>query len=593
MDIATLSARYDSGALTPTAHVEALCASARSEGLFIERVGRDELLAAARAVELRRRDGAALPLYGVPFAVKDNIDVAGRRTTAACPDFGYVATETATVVARLVAAGALLVGKTNLDQLATGLVGVRSPYGIPRNPFDDRYIVGGSSAGSAAAVARGFVSFALGTDTAGSGRVPAAFTNIVGFKPTRGLLSVRGVVPNCRTLDCVSLFALTADDAVRVAAVATAHDRGDPASRPDADGFRWDGTAPTGFRFGVPDDADLDLDDAARALHRAAIARLEAMGGRAIPIAFAPLREASSLFYEGPWAADRLVTNGGLLNRDPEAILPAVREVLLAARAHDGAAVFAAIARREALRAAVRTLFDDLCVILLPATPTVFTIAEAQKDPGISARLARYTAFANVLDLPAIVVPAGERSDGLPAGAMLVGYTAEDARLCAIAAAMHRALGGTLGATSAPLPPAPPQAARAAEDVIRIAVAGHHLSGEPQNEVLVALGARLVRTCRTVPRYRLFLLAKTHPPRPVLVRAWDRGGQSIDVELWELPRAALGRFYATLESPLALATVETDEGECVPGVVCEAHGASGAREISGFGGWKRFQATQR
>jgi allophanate hydrolase len=588
LDLVTLRDGYASGTLTPAAVMEEVCArlDAAGEGIWISRFSREQLLAAANALEGKPRG----PLWGVPFAVKDNIDLAGLPTTAACPALSYQPVASATVVERLVAAGAVPVGKTNLDQLATGLVGVRTPHGIPRNPFDQRYIVGGSSCGSAAAVGRGLVSFALGTDTAGSGRVPAAFTNTVGLKPSRGLFSAAGVVPACRTLDCVSIFAFTCEDAGAIADVARGFDAGDPGSRPEADRLSWSGAAaPTRFRFGVlaADDREFFGDAEAARLYDQAIATLTGQGGEPVSVPFAPFREAARLLYEGPWVAERLAPFEELLARDPEALLPVIRTIIGAGRRYTGTDVFRAVHQLEALRQQVRGLWRDLAALVLPTTPTIYRVDEIEADPiALNARLGTYTNFVNLLDLAGVAVPAGFRADGLPQGVTFIGPRDSDPRLLALASRFHRATGKTLGATGLPLPPAP-EVAAAAPDQFRLAVVGAHLSGEPLNGQLIDLGARLVRTCRTAPLYKLYALANTTPPKPGMVRVGEGGG-AIEIEIWEFPRASFGSFFPNVRPPLSIGTLETEDGERVAGFLCEAFAVAGARDITAFGGWRKF-----
>jgi allophanate hydrolase len=364
---------------------------------------------------------ARLPLYGVPFAVKDNIDVAGMPTTAACPAFGYTPSRSAPVIDRLLAAGAILIGKANLDQFATGLVGTRSPYGVPRNPFDARFIPGGSSSGSAVAVAAGLVSFSLGTDTAGSGRVPAAFNNIVGLKPTRGLLSTRGIVPACRSLDCVSVFAQTAADAAAVFEAITGFDAEDPLSRMRP--FAAPETFGSEFRFGVPAQHDLEFfgDDEAAALFGRAIKLVEKAGGTAVEIEFAPFRDAGNLLYRGPWVAERLVATERLLKEQPEALLPVTRAIIAEGRSYSALDAFRAQYELAALRRQAEREISALDCLLMPTTGTIYQIAAIAADPvGLNSNLGLYTSFANLLDLSALALPAGFRRNGLPFGISLL-----------------------------------------------------------------------------------------------------------------------------------------------------------------------------
>lgn len=526
LDLATLQGGYAAGTLRPSAVADVVAArvAAADPAIWIHRTPPDDLRAQAAALEARARDGQPMPLYGVPFAVKDNIDVAGVPTTAACPGLSRTPAMSATVVARLLAAGAMLVGKTNLDQLATGLTGVRSPYGVPRNPFRAGAIPGGSSSGSAVAVAVGACAFALGTDTAGSGRVPAAFNNVVGLKPSRGLLSARGVLPASRSLDCVSVFALTCEDAGVVAEVAAGFDPEDPFARPEADGARFrPGAAPPAFAFGVPDAREFFGDGDAERLFDEACARLAGLGGTATTVPFAPLREAAALLYEGAWLAERLAAWEEPLRADPSRFLPVVAEILASGARHHATDAFRAMHRLAELAQQLRPLWTRVAAVVVPTTPTVYDVDAVRADPiRLNARLGVYTNFVNLLDLAAWAVPAGFRPDGVPAGVTLIGPRGSEPRVGAIAAALHRAAGLPAGATGRPLPALPPPPPVAADE-IAVAVVGAHLSGQPLNHQLTGLSARLVRACHTAPRYRLFALPGTTPPKPGLVRVAHGG----------------------------------------------------------------------
>jgi allophanate hydrolase len=594
-DAATLAWEYRDGTRTPADVVEEALAriAARGEdGVWIARAPRDKLLDDARALQKRRAAGERLPLYGLPFAVKDNIDVAGMATTAACPAFAYQPGAHAPVVARLIAASTLMIGKTNLDQFATGLVGVRSPYGIPRNLFDDRYIVGGSSSGSAVGVAAGLVSFALGTDTAGSGRVPAAFNNIVGLKPSRGLLSTSGVVPACRSLDCVSVFALTVEDAVAVADVARGYDADDPASRPAADGFRFQhGALPPRFRFGVPAGAALDFLCDARAadVFAQTLIELEAMGGQRVELDFAPFREAGGLLYDGAFVAERLEAAGDTLAANPAALIEPVRAIMEGALRFDARAAFAAQHRLATLRRRAAALLAPVDFLLVPTTPTIYPIADVLEAPlRLNALLGTYANFVNLLDLAAFAVPLGFRADGLPAGATLIAPWGHDATLASFASGLHRKTSRALGATRQPFPPAPELGAATGEDErIPIAVVGAHLSGEPLNHQLVDGGGRFLRTARTAPAYRLYALPGTTPAKPGMMRVAERGA-AIELELWSLAPAAFGQFVARVPPPLCIGTIELADGTRAKGFLCEPYALMGATDISHFGGWRPF-----
>jgi allophanate hydrolase len=593
IDLASLRALYESGARSPSAIVDAIYDRIEHDGatgIFIHLTPRARAVEAARVLEL----GAArdLPLYGVPFAVKDNIDVEGLPTTAACPAFAYVAKASAPVVARLLDAGAILIGKTNLDQFATGLVGTRSPYGVPANPFDARYVTGGSSSGSAAAVSRGLASFALGTDTAGSGRVPAAFTNLVGLKPSRGLLPTTGVVPACRSLDCVSIFALTCEDARRIANVTTAYAPTDAYSRPEADQYDWRARPrPDRFRFAVPRDADLAPHvepEVLRAFVRAR-AHLEALGGEACALDLGPFFEAGRLLYEGPWLAERLEGLESFLASNAESLLPITRRILEGGRRFRATEAYAALHRLEKLAAEVRSSFDALAALLLPTAPNHPRIEDVERDPiGANAKLGLYTSFVNLLDLAAVAVPAGLRDDGLPFGVTLVGRRGSDADLLALGAELHSRAANTLGATEWPVPRA--ASTIAPSDRWRVAVFGAHLSGQPLNHELTRRRAVLARAARTAPRYRLFALPTT-PPKPGLVRVQSgEPGASIACEIWDLPRAEIGSFFSVVTAPLCLGTIELDDGERVAGFICESYATRGAEDISRFGGWTAYLA---
>lgn len=601
-DVGALLDAYARGALRPTAIAEEISrriAARGEDGVWITVVSGDQLRSDAEEIERRRAAGETLPLYGVPYAVKDNIDVAGLPTTAACVPYAYTPKSDAPTVARLRAAGALMVGKTNLDQLATGLVGTRSPYGVPRNLFDPEYIVGGSSSGSAVAVAAGLVSFALGTDTAGSGRVPAAFNNVVGLKPSRGLLSLSGVVPACRSFDCVTVFATTVEEAARAADIARGYDAQDPFSRPEADSFRFmPGPPAPRFRFAVPDQATLEFqgDERARATFAAAVAALERLGGEWIPLDLTPFFEAGSQLYEGPFVAERLTAGGRIVTEHPEALVPPVRTIMEGARRFDAHAAFEGEHRLRLLRRQTQTTLARFDFLLVPTTPTIFRIDEIGAEPlRRNAILGRYTTFANLLDLAAVAVPAGFRDDGLPAGVTLIGLSGADARLAAFASALHRATSSRSGATGHSLPPAPAAATAAPPGWIPVAVVGAHLSGQPLNHQLTDAGGVFVRATRTAPQYRLFALPHTTPPKPGLARVapGERAapqGATIDVEVWALAPSAFGAFVAKIPAPLCMGSVELEDGTRVSGFLCEGHALERARDITSFGAWRRYLA---
>jgi len=532
-------------------------------------------------------DPATLPLYGIPFAIKDNIDLAGVPTTAACPDFAYTPARSAFVVQRLIDAGAIPLGKTNLDQFATGLVGTRSPYGATRNAFDPAYVSGGSSSGSAVAVARGLASFALGTDTAGSGRVPAAFNNLVGLKPTRGLVSTRGVVPACRTLDCVTVFALDVADARAALTAAMAYDADDPYARAAEPGP----AAREGFRFGVPDALEFFGDAAAERLFAATVGRLERLGGEAVRIDFTPFVDAARLLYEGPWVAERYAAIADFIEAHPDSLLPVTRGIIAPGAKATAVAAFQAQYRLQALKRAADAALAGLDFVLTPTAGTIYRIDAVQADPvRLNSNLGRYTNFMNLLDYAAVAVPAGFREDGLPFGVTLFGPAFSDQALAVYGDRLHGALDLPLGATSRKDRVPYAGAAAAAEPVMRLAVCGAHLSGLPLNHQLTERGGRLLAATRTAPCYRLYALPGGPPHRPGLIRQAE-GGASIEVEVWELPARHVGSFVAGIPAPLGIGTVALADGSCEKGFVCEGHAAQGARDITALGGWRAFLAT--
>ncbi len=596
LDFVTLRDAYRADELSPIVVAEEVATRIRAsgdDGVWISRISDDALR--AEAADLERRAAAegveSMPLYGLPFGVKDNIDVAGLPTTCACPEFSHEPSRSAPVVERLRQAGALLVGKTNLDQFATGLVGVRSPYGVPRNPFDPAYIPGGSSSGSAVAVAAGQVAFALGTDTAGSGRVPASFNNVVGLKPTRGLIPASGVVPACRSLDCVSIFALTVADAAAVLDVARGVDAADGRSRPAPPGFRAMGGLPERFTFGVVAPGDLEFFGNADGpvIYAAAIDRLTALGGEAVTIDYAPFLEAVALVYGGPWLAERHSAIAAAIRGRWNAVHPTVRRIVAAGRAISGADVFAGLDRRAELSWETQKVWRRIDLLVLPTTGTIYRIAEVEANTlALNENLARYTNFCNLLDLSALAVPAGFRRDGLPYGVTLFAPAFHDPLLAAIGGAMHAASGLPLGATGQMHPSSAAPAVPSVHPSLPILVVGAHLSGQPLNHELVALGARLRRTVRTAPEYGLYMLADGK--RPGLVRRAS-GGAAIEGEVWDVPTAAIGALLATIPPPLALGSVALDDRSVVNGFLCEACAAETARDITHFAGWRAAVAA--
>ena len=546
--------------------------------LFISLKPEDEALREAEKLEAMGPTGR--PLYGLTLGVKDNIDVAGLPTTAGCAAFCYVPDASAVVVQKLEAAGAVVIGKTNLDQFATGLVGVRSPYGVPRNALRADLIPGGSSSGSAVAVAAGIVDFALGTDTAGSGRVPAGMNGIVGLKPTLGLLSSTGTVPACRTLDTISVFARDVETARKVTAVAAGYDAADAYSRqlpaPIASGL------PPCFMVGVPRrEQRLFFGDAAsETAYAADLRRLAALGGRIVEIDFEPLHAVARLLYEGPWVAERYAATKPLIETRPEALHPTTLKIIGGALGLTAVSAFEATYRLAELRRATTILLAGIDILAVPTVPRVYTLADLEAEPiAYNSNLGSYTNFVNLLDMAAIAVPVSWRSDGLPSSLTLIGRAGSDGYLAGIAAGLEGK------SEAAPL--------RAAPGQIELAVVGAHLSGLPLNKELVALGATYLRSVVTVSDYSLYALPNTQPPKPGLLRIGSGEGVSIAAEVWGLDAAGFGQFVAAIPSPLGIGTLRFTDGTEAKGFLVEAEAVKGARDVSEFGGWRAFVSAPK
>jgi allophanate hydrolase len=565
---------------------------------WISRLPDDALLAAADACDARlAAEGPAVfdaqPLFGLPFAVKDNIDVAGLATTAACKSFAQgPAAAHALSVQKLVDAGALPVGKTNLDQFATGLVGTRSPYGAVPNSFDPALVSGGSSSGSAYVVATGQVPFALGTDTAGSGRVPAGFNNIVGLKPTPGRIGTRGVLPACRSIDCVSVLALTVADAAELLALMEGPDPLDAYSHFEAGPAQL----PARLRVGIPSRPIFSAPEGSsgyRTLFADACAHLQSLGHDVVPLDFDPLHATAELLYGGPWVAERHAVVQPLLDRDPQAFDPAVRQVVEGARKFSATDAFRGLyALRDAQRDSAAT-WQQVDVLMVPTAPGHPSLADVAADPlGANAALGAYTNFVNLLGWSALALPFAFTPAGLPFGVTFIGPAAHDAALARFGQAWQARRGLPLGATGAALGDHDGHAARwpASTATLPVAVVGAHLSGLPLNGQLTERGARLAETTTTSANYRFFALPGTTPPKPGLMRV-DCGGSAIAVEVWDVPQAAIGSFLALIPPPLGLGNVQLADGRWVKGFLCEAHALADARDISHFGGWRAYLAS--
>ncbi|WP_299470817.1 allophanate hydrolase [uncultured Roseibium sp.] len=560
-------------------------------GIFIHLIDMAEVIETAEA--LGDYDPAK-PLWGVPFVAKDNIDVAGKPTTAGCPAYEYTASEDAFVIAKLKAAGALLVGKTNLDQFATGLVGVRSPYQPPKNSVDPALVPGGSSSGSAVAVGHGIVSFSLGTDTAGSGRVPGALNNIVGLKPTLGALSASGVVPACRTLDTVSIFALTVEDAYAVFQVTAKYD--------DKDAFaRKTGAAPLAhvplnLKVGVPDGATIEFcgDKVQERSFADTVALLKANGVEIVEIDFTPFYDVADMLYEGAWVAERHTVIEDLMRDTPEAVHPVTREVVGKALGLSATDAFRGMYKLKELARKTEKVLADVDLLCVPTMPTFFSVADLEADPiGPNSLNGTYTNFVNLLDMCGLAVPVSARNDGKPGNVTLLAQAGRDSFLASIGAGLERLAPHTLGATGWALPLLLDANPYPQDDELAVAVCGAHMSGMPLNHELVSRGARFLEATTTSDAYALYALAGGPPKRPGLVRERAGAGNTIDLEVWALPSSQVGSFLAGIPAPLGLGKVELADGRMVTGFICEADGIADAEDISHLGSWREFAARGR
>jgi allophanate hydrolase len=570
MIISELKTRYAEG-ITPSEIIEEIWEKIivwDDPAIFIHLPEKAVLLEIAATVEAMPKD---LPLWGIPFVVKDNIDVANWPTTAACPEYAYVPNQDAEVVRLLRAAGAIPVGKGNLDQFATGLVGTRTPYGVARNAIDAEFLPGGSSSGSASAVAAGLCAFSLGTDTAGSGRVPAAFQELIGWKPSRGLLSNRGLVPACKSLDCISVFANTAADALSVSEVVSVYDAADAFSRKVIP----KGEIAASFHFGVPMDLDFAGDPDTPELYAAAVERMKSLGGIPVTVDLTAFTEAAKLLYEGPWVAERWASVGEFVEKNPDAIFPITRKILEASKGWDASSTFQAQYKlREFVRES-EAVWEKIDVLLLPTTPRLYTVAENLAEPfTTNATLGRYTNFMNLLDLSAVALPAGRaRSGRAPWGVTLAAPAGWDAALLELTARFR----------------SEPTIESRKPTRIPLLVCGAHLQGLALHWQLTDRGAILRGKTRTAPLYRMYAMPPigTIPPRPALIRD-DHSGSSIEVEVWELEAADFGDFVSKIPGPLGIGKVKLESGEEVPGFIAEPRATEGAEDITRFGSWRAW-----
>ncbi|MGI9273338.1 MAG: allophanate hydrolase [Endozoicomonas sp.] len=587
LSLEALKQSYKSGVLSPETLVEHLLTASlqcNEDNIWITLQTRGQLQ--PYLDRLAEKSPDELPLYGVPFAIKDNIDLAGIATTAACPEAAFVPDQSAHVVQKLIDAGAIPLGKTNLDQFATGLVGVRSPHGPTRNSFDPSYISGGSSSGSSVAVAKGLVSFSLGTDTAGSGRIPAAFNNLVGVKPSRGLLSNRGMMPACESLDCMTIFALNPDDAANVLSVAEGEDEADPWSRskPLVEKAGW----PQQLKLGVPKQEQLEFfgDQAYEQLFAQTVEHWQGLGADIIEVDLAPFLDAARLLYEGPWVSERYLACEDILKSNPEAMLEVTRSIIAPGSDKQATDVFRSQYRLQALKRVADETLAKVDAILTPTAPTHYTIEQVLNDPvQLNSNLGTYTNFMNLLDYAALAVPAGFTEKGLPFGVTLFAGAFSDEFLLSLGQKFMVCQSGRMGATDFTWQPSSKQDVTGG--CLEIAVCGAHLSGMPLNSQLTERGAALVEATHTAKGYRLFALAGGPPFRPGLVRD-DSMDTSIAVEVWAVPLQNVGSFLARIPAPLGLGTLTLASGREVTGFICEPQGVEGAEEITHLGGWRAY-----
>jgi len=585
--LTALRAAYAAGT-SPVAVIDEIFArldAVNDSGIFIHLCSRDKLRAEAAALGVY---DPSQPLWGIPFAAKDNIDVGGIETTAACPAYAYTPDKDAFVIANLRAAGALMIGKTNLDQFATGLVGVRTPYGAPLNSVDPQIVPGGSSGGSGVIVGHGIVTFSLGTDTAGSGRVPAALNNIVGLKPTLGALSASGVVPACRSTETVSIFALTVDDAYDVFAVARGFDAADAYSKPLVHKALSAPSKP--LRIGVPNSETIEFcgDAIQQTAFDRDVALLEASGAEVVHIDFEPLYAIARMLYEGAWVAERYTVIEDLLKTNADAIHPVTRQIVTHAESMSAADAFKGMYRLAELKRAVEPVLAELDLLCVPTVPTFYSVADLEADPVTpNSNNGTYTNFVNLLDMCGIAVPTAPRSDGRPGSVTLLASAGEDALVAAVARGFEAGCTRNMGATRHPIetPVALPQAP---SDQIEIAVCGAHMTDLPLNWQLTNLGATFVRKAQTTAEYKFYALAGAPPARPGLVRSEGPGTGAVAVEIWSLPTEGFGTFMAGIPSPLGIGTVALSDGTSVKGFICEASGTAGATDITNLGDWRVY-----
>lgn len=587
-DMVSLQNAYAAGQITPEAVIDECYRRIQrvgDDGIFLHLI--DQQSAIGEAKNLRPFNAVNKALWGIPFAIKDNIDAAGTPTTAGCPGFAYEASEDAVVVKRLRDAGAILIGKTNLDQFAAGLVGLRTPYAVPKNALDPEIIPGGSSSGSALAVAHGMVTFALGTDTAGSGRVPAALNSIVGLKPSLGAISNTGVVPACRTLDTVSVFAMTVEDAYTVFQVSACVDEHDAYSR--AIPAPPLGLSPPELIIGVPHGSSREFygDQLQAGSFDRTLNEIAHMGGKIVEIDFSTFYDIAQLLYDGAWLAERYAVIEPMLKNQADEIYPLTRQIIAAAENLSAVAAFRDFYRLQELKKRGFKALEGIDMLCVPSIPTYFTVADVEADAlGPNSKLGTYTNFVNLMDMCGITVPVSPREDGRPGSVTLLAVAGRDVQIAGFASALQQQCKAPMGATAWRLPAMRTKARQPATDEIALVVAGAHMSGLALNKELTRLGGRYLYSSRTKDSYRLYKLAGGPPYRPGLVCADT--GEAIQIEVWALPIKAFGEFMQGIPSPLGIGTVMLENGEQVKGFICEQRGLKDAVDITSFEGWRAY-----
>ena len=594
--IKELLSRYQSGSLSPQEYINGLLESIRPG--FQE--GKDPAwisVATAENIEKQlsnlsalasQKTIANLPLYGVPFAIKDNIDAAGWETTVACPDFAFEPEKNATVVEKLLNAGAILIGKTNLDQFATGLVGTRSPYGAVPNTFDPSYVSGGSSSGSASVVARGLACFSLGTDTAGSGRIPAAFNNLVGTKPTPGLFSTEGVFPACKSIDCVSIMTLTAADADIVLNVmkSNALDRASEAQFHPTPRSISHFVKP--IRIGVPINCQFLDDGQYQKSFSKAVENAKGLNVELVSIDIDPFVKAGKLLYDGPWVSERFAVTEAFLKSNPDSFDPSVKQIIESGAPYSAAQGFRAIYQLKELEIEAKKAWATCDVIMVPSAPNHPTLEDLKNHPILkNSELGMYTNYVNLMRLCAVAVPAGFTDKGMPFGVTLLAQEGSDSALLKLASQWQILFGLSLGKSNDKASLAELTIKTNNENSMEIAVVGAHLQGMPLHSQLTDRNARLVKACKSAKTYRLFALPNTSPPKPGLVKS-SSNGAAIDLEVYEMPIGEVGSFLGLIPAPLGLGNIELEDGSWVKGFICEPYAIEGAKDISDLGGWKPY-----